>query len=391
MKSLKPDRVNETYVAKLTYPPGLAKEEVVVVRDSEVRRLYIRVYPTNAKSYFVRYPDPTGKGYITTMLGDTEFVPLRQARDKAMELQHLARQAKIDGQTMEEAIEAPVMPTVAEFCERFLEQHARHKRSHDEMARLIKRSILPHWADRALDRLTPDDLLAFKSQKASTPYECNRTLELLTLIYNVAVKWRVLPRNFENPVREIEPFDEKPRDRVLTSDEFGRILAAIDEEPVPQARALFRLLATVPLRRGEAVRARWDELDVERGVLRIADLSKSKKSTSQPVPSDLLELIVALPRMPRNPYIFSDSTGTGHLIHLERIWRRVLKRAKVTDARIHDLRRTIATNFASSGANEYMIQRMLGHSTAIAGRHYVHLANDAEATRKFLEERTKKR
>jgi integrase len=109
------------------------------------------------------------------------------------------------------------------------------------------------------------------------------------------------------------------------------------------------------------------------------------------VPGDLLELIVALPRIPGNPFIFSDSTGTGHLIHLERIWRRVLKRANVTDARIHDLRRTIATNFASSGANEYMIQRMLGHSTAIAGRHYVHLANDAEVTRKFLEERTRKR
>ena len=290
--------------------------------------------------------------------------------------------------TVEELVAAPLqVPTVTEFAERFLSEHAAHKRSFRELERLIRRHIIPSWGERPLDRLTPGDMLSFKKRHADTPYECNRVLDTLKTILNIAAKWRVLPCNFENPVDDVARFREKPRERVLTHDEMRRPVAAIDDEPSQLARSLFQLLATVPLRRGEAVRAKWEDLDLVNCTLRVEDLSDHKKSSPQPLPPDLARAVNALPRQPNNPYIFANRAGDAHVVHIEDMWRRILKSAGIEGVRIHDLRRTIATSFAAAGANEYEIQGMLGHTTSIASRAYVHRANAADVTRTFFADR----
>ena len=53
-------------------------------------------------------------------------------------------------------------------------------------------------------------------------------------------------------------------------------------------------------------------------------------------------------------------------------WKRILERAEIKDLRLHDLRRTLGSWQAATGANSYMIGRTLGHkdsqSTAIYAR-----------------------
>jgi hypothetical protein len=44
----------------------------------------------------------------------------------------------------------------------------------------------------------------------------------------------------------------------------------------------------------------------------------------------------------------------------------------------------------SAGGNEFKVAKFLGHRTAVAARHYVHLATQAESTRAFVEERAKR-
>ena len=57
----------------------------------------------------------------------------------------------------------------------------------------------------------------------------------------------------------------------------------------------------------------------------------------------------------------SEKIKTIHDIEPKRRWRQLLSRAKISDFHIHDLRRTLATYMANSGANVALIQSALNH------------------------------
>jgi integrase len=134
------------------------------------------------------------------------------------------------------------------------------------------------------------------------------------------------------------------------------------------------MLMDVPLRKSELLRAKWNEYDSERGILRVTSTSRSKRTGTQPLAPEIVAMLNQLARLDDNPHIFPGRKGTGHLKDVNSQWKRIKTHAGVRDPRLHDLRRTIATEFAGAGANEYDIQQMLGHSTTVASKHYVHHA-----------------
>ena len=74
-----------------------------------------------------------------------------------------------------------------------------------------------------------------------------------------------------------------------------------------------------------------------------------------------------------SPWVFpSERSKSGHLTKPEEAWRVVLERSKLTNVRLHDLRRTLASWQALTGANISVISATLNHkdlkSTAIYAR-----------------------
>ena len=105
------------------------------------------------------------------------------------------------------------------------------------------------------------------------------------------------------------------------------------------------------------------------------------------MPPELATRVALLPRIAGNPFIFTSRDGTTHVRNVDSTWHTIREAAKVPDARMHDLRRTIATEYAASGASEFHVQQLLGHVTTQAARHYVHLARTQEVARDFLAHR----
>ena len=64
----------------------------------------------------------------------------------------------------------------------------------------------------------------------------------------------------------------------------------------------------------------------------------------------------------------------AHLADPEKAWERVLKAAEIEDLRIHDLRRTLGSYQAATGANGYIIGKSLGHPSSFSKQS---AANDA--------------
>ena len=68
--------------------------------------------------------------------------------------------------------------------------------------------------------------------------------------------------------------------------------------------------------------------------------------------------------------------ASGHLVNLKRGWNGLLARAKITDLRIHDLRRTLGSWQAASGASLPVIGKSLGHRSTCATQIYARLDLD---------------
>jgi integrase len=71
-------------------------------------------------------------------------------------------------------------------------------------------------------------------------------------------------------------------------------------------------------------------------------------------------------------FVFPGSGKSGHLIEPKKGWKRILERAGIEDLRIHDLRRTLGSWQAKTGASLVTIGKSLNHknqnTTAIYAR-----------------------
>jgi integrase len=72
------------------------------------------------------------------------------------------------------------------------------------------------------------------------------------------------------------------------------------------------------------------------------------------------------------PWVFPGPGVTGHLVEPKKAWKRILTRAGIEDLRLHDLRRSLGSWQAATGANLSIIGKTLDHknvsTTAIYAR-----------------------
>ncbi len=77
-----------------------------------------------------------------------------------------------------------------------------------------------------------------------------------------------------------------------------------------------------------------------------------------------------------SPWVFPGQGRTGHLVEPKGAWQLVLQRAGLKDLRIHDLRRTLGSWQALSGASMLIIGKSLGHTSEASTRVYARLQMD---------------
>jgi len=135
-----------------------------------------------------------------------------------------------------------------------------------------------------------------------------------------------------------------------------------------------RLLSLTGARLSEILTLKWDYINWERGTLELPDSKTGAKSIylNEPAKDILSEII----RQADNPYVICGSKQGGHIVNLQKSWRRVRERAKLEDVRLHDLRHTFASIAVSSGMSLPVIGALLGHSQPRTTARYAHLAAD---------------
>jgi integrase len=95
-----------------------------------------------------------------------------------------------------------------------------------------------------------------------------------------------------------------------------------------------------------------------------------------PLAGPALELLKELPRLIGNAHVIPGHRVGGHLVNLNKAWRRVREMAKLPDVRCHDLRHSFASVGAAAGLGLPILGKLLGHTQAETTQRYAHLAVD---------------
>ena len=373
------------------------------VWDDTLSGFGLRVQPTGAKSYVVKYRAGSGRGAPTRRITLGRVGNLTPDEARTLARRTLGAVAHGNDPAALKAAERRAS-TLRELAEIFLAEHVEAKRKRTTAAHyrsLLENVVLPELGSRKAEQITPSDLAKLHAKMRDRPYQANRMLEVVGSLYSFAGKRKLLPLGF-NPARGIEQYPERGRERFLTANELSRLGDAIREAETqglpyeidktkptskhapkearrrtkigPHAAAAVRLLILTGARLREILHLKWEHVDLERGLLLLPDSKTGKKAIVLNAPA--LDILANLPRF--GTYVIAgQAAGTDEdkpRADLNRPWRAIVKRAGLNGLRLHDLRHTHAS--VGAGLGLPIIGRLLGHTQPSTTARYAHLDND---------------
>ncbi len=270
------------------------------------------------------------------------------------------------------------------------------------------------WSARKLEQIDAADIRTLHAEVgAHHATLANRTVEVLRAVFNHA---RQHGYEGANPAEDIKPFREKKRDRFIQRDELPRFFLALSQDTSADFRHFVLLSLLTGARRENVLSARWQDIDLERAVWRIPETKNDEPVT---VPLAIQVLRARTPR--RSGFVFPAKSATGYMSAPKKRWATLFDRdelaqlttrieaaggkldiedsaslerkleraravaadlsvdtdgARIDDLRIHDLRRSLGSWQAITGASLVIIGKSLGHKSPDATMIYSRLHID---------------
>ena len=281
--------------------------------------------------------------------------------------------------------------TVGEYLEVWLKSSVRgsvRQSTYDRDTSLVNNHLRPALGGIKLKKLSAAHVQGFYRDRLDyglSPSTVHKMHAILHKALSQALQWHMVPRNVTEAVSPPRPAPKEMRP--LTSEEARRLL---QEARGNRLEALYVLAVTTGMRQGELLALRWQDVDIENGVLSVRRTltrngggiemgePKTKKSrrSIRLTPRAVEALESHQERQLRDMGILGDryedrgllfTTGTGGPINpsnlRQKSFARLLKEAGLPHIRFHDLRHTCATLLFAQGTHPKYVQELLGHAT----------------------------
>ena len=342
-----------------------------VYKDTKENGLCLYITSGNAKTFFVR-KRINGKDE-RIILGKFPDLSIENARKKAAQTKGEIAQG-IDPQEKKKTIQQDIV--FQEMFYNFMEQYSKkHKKTWKEDERVINRFCIGIFKKKAIT-ITKQDIqkLHAKVGDESGQRQANVLIQILSSIFNRAIEWGW---HGKNPCEGIKKFREKSRERFLSAEELSRFFEALQtlESKITADYIMLSLLTGA--RKSNVLEMKWEDINFDE---KIWYIKETKNGTSQrlPLSENAIEILQArLENKGESPFVFASvESKTGHLVEPKRAWATLLKRANIQDLRLHDLRRTLGSWQAATGANSYIIGKSLNHKSQSATAIYARLDTD---------------
>jgi integrase len=366
--------------------------------DLKVRGLALAISPAGKKT-FVLYRKIAGRPERIS-IGPFSDLSIDQARGRAEQMNAdiaLGNNPAADRRSIR------AEATLQELFDTYLERHAKvFKRSWEKHDLSTYNTHLVHWRLRKISSLRKVDIVTLHGSIGRTRghYAANRTVELLSSLFNKAKEWGW---EGENPAEKVKAFPERKRERFMDGDELRACFKSLSVEPNETIRDYVLMSLLTGARRSNVQAMRWDEIAWNRAVWVIpAEKAKSNEPMSITLPASAVKLLQGRKATSQSEWVFPGDGKTGHLVEPKTAWSRILSRARETaqkewieanpektaedftkynsaflaDLRLHDLRRTLGSWQAATGASLPIIGKSLGHKSLAATQIYARLNLD---------------
>ncbi len=284
--------------------------------------------------------------------------------------------------------------TVGEYLARWLSDSVRdtvRQRTYERYESIVRVHLIPSIGRVKLKALTPAHVRALYRERLDSGLAARTVLHLhrtLSKALKQATDDGLIPRNAAGPVKPPRPRREEIRP--LNREQVRVLFAAASErqgKAGDRLEALYVVAVTAGLRRGELLGLKWEDVDLEAGMIQVRrTLSEPKGGYIFEAPKSGKGRQIRLARKAATALrehrkrqlaermehaglwqdhglVFPSTVGTplsgGNLT---RAFKAMLKRAVLPEIRFHDLRHTCATLLLRQGVNPKYVQDLLGHA-----------------------------
>ena len=187
--------------------------------DDDLPGFGLRVRASGRKYYVVQF---RANGRLRRMtLGRHGAVTPETARRRAMALISEAKGGKDPAALRDKGRKAATMKVLGKrFLEEYVPVHCKPSTAY-EYQRSVKFFIDPRIGTRKVTEIQRSDIAELHHGMRETPYQANRTLGVLSKMFNLAELWGLRPDG-SNPCLHVKRYKEEKRERFLSAEEFTR-------------------------------------------------------------------------------------------------------------------------------------------------------------------------
>lgn len=365
----------------LPLPSG---DERVRYYDTEVKGLCLRVTSNGAKS-FTFYRKVQGKVY-SKKLGRYPDMSIERARKAVAEING----AIAVGENPLNQLQAVNELTLGALFDQYIEQYAKDRcTTSDDMVDNFNR-YFGEWRSRPLSSFKRIDIQAKINELAAggKKHTANRSHDLIRAVFSWGIKKGLFTA--ENPCVGVDKFTVQARERFIGPKEFKKFFKQLALRNKPNDEDLHNnfhdyvlLSLYTGARQANVLSMKWEDLDLKKGYWRIPK-TKNKESHTVPLTSLALDVLQQRKKRAKTPFVFPSDGADGHYMEPKIAWRQLLKDAKLTNLRMHDLRRTMGSYMAMSNQSLPIIGKALGHKSHTSTQIYARL--DLDPVRAAMEQ-----
>lgn len=332
------------------------------IYDAEVSGLRLVVGKTSCSFKLVgRINDGTDR-YVSVVIGRTDEVGLRKAREDAAALRLALRRGE-DPRTPKKSV-----PTLSEAWERY--RDARRGELRPRTVEWYQSRIdipLAKLKKLPIDRIDRETVRALHERltRERGPYCANGAMRALKAIYNDVCRTHDLP---PNPVsRAVRLNRERQRDWAVGPEEMPELWRRLDALEDRTRAACWLTMMLTGLRCGDARSIRWEHIDAD-GVLFVpSPKGGPDRSFRTPLPRLLtqeLERVRQETAPLESPFVFpSPSSKTGHIEQM--------RRTQEFPYAPHQMRHTYRTHALEAGVDFQSVTMLMNHAATHVSFGYV--------------------
>lgn len=341
--------------------------------------LVMEVHPSGRKTWRYRYRLNGKREKVT--LGPYPTISLEDARDLRREAEKMVVAGKSPAALKQEQLQSETpnaikFDTVEKLARHWIETDLKVNNSKPRQdTTYVERDILPMIGKRTPQSITPTDvwMCVEAVRQRGHGQAARRVLSVLKRIFECGREVGVIQSNPATVMRPVRVAPTSSRSRKLSELEIRQLDHAIESSRLATPmRIAIRLLLLVPARKGELVRARWDEIDFDLGTWTIPEANaKMKKALVQKLPHQALKLLKDLQVMASGAeWVLPSPKGRGRKPLSTTALNAALRTVEGLPGGmvLHDLRRTVRTGLRELGVLDADAELCLNHrKTGVAG------------------------